>query len=298
MRPSVISAVLVIAVLGTSLSGPLVRLSDSPPVSIAAWRLIFSLALLGVPLVITGSWRQWKRLDARAFALAIVAGIMLALHFWSWMTSVHLTTVAASVVLVNTQPLIVAALSAFWLHEPPTARQWVGISIAVVGAAIVALPDFAAAPHAHPRALLGDALALGGAVTAAAYYSIGRRLRSVLDLWPYVALVYGACLVALLVIAFASGVRLTPNPPREYAIFAGLALGPMLLGHTGMNWALRYARSYQVSIVLLGEPIGATLLAALIPGIRERPSLATVLGGVLVLAGILLAERKSRASTS
>jgi drug/metabolite transporter (DMT)-like permease len=298
MRPSVISAVLVFAVLGTSLSGPLVRLSNSPPVAIAAWRLIFSLALIAVPLVVSGSWRQWKRLDRRALGLAMLAGIMLALHFWSWNTSVHLTTVAASVVLVNTQPLLVAALSAFWLHEPPTTRQWFGIAVAVCGAAIVALPDLVGAPATHPRALLGDALALGGAVTAASYYSIGRRLRAALDLWPYVALVYGACVVALLVIALASGVRLTPNPPREYAIFAGLALGPMLLGHTGMNWALRYARSYQVSIVLLGEPIGATLLAAMIPGIRERPSWFTVFGGALVLAGILLAERKVRASTA
>jgi len=120
-------------------------------------------------------------------------------------------------------------------------------------------------------------------------------LRAALDLWPYVGLVYGTCLVALVVIALLSGARLAPNPPREYAIFAGLALGPMLLGHTGMNWALRYARSYQVSIVLLGEPIGATLLAALLPGIRERPSLYTVVGGALVLSGILLAERKTRA---
>jgi len=295
MRPSIISAVLIIAVLGTSLSGPLVRLSDSAPVVIAAWRLIFSLAIITVPLTVGGSWRQWRQLDGGAFALAMLAGIMLALHFWSWNTSVHLTTVAASVVLVNTQPLIVAALSAFWLHEPPTARQWLGIAVAVAGAAIVALPDFGGAPASHPRALLGDALALIGAITAASYYSIGRRLRAALDLWPYVGLVYGTCLVALVVIALLSGARLAPNPPREYAIFAGLALGPMLLGHTGMNWALRYARSYQVSIVLLGEPIGATLLAALLPGIRERPSLYTVVGGVLVLSGILLAERKTRA---
>ncbi|HMC55840.1 MAG TPA: DMT family transporter [Gemmatimonadaceae bacterium] len=295
MRPSFISAVLVIAVLGTSTSGPLVRLSDSAPVSIAAWRLILSLAVIAFPLAVGGSWRQWRRLDGRALGLALLAGVMLALHFWSWMTSVHLTTVAASVVLVNTQPLIVAAISVLWLREPPTPRQWAGIAIAVVGAAIVALPDLRGAQASHPRAMLGDMLAVVGAITAAMYYAIGRRLRAQLDLWPYVALVYGACLVALLVIAGLSGVRLAPNPRREYAIFAGLALGPMLLGHTGMNWALRYARSYQVSIVLLGEPIGATLLAAMIPGIRERPGIYTVCGGILVLAGILLAERRTKA---
>jgi drug/metabolite transporter (DMT)-like permease len=117
-------------------------------------------------------------------------------------------------------------------------------------------------------------------------------LRTSLDLWAYVALVYGACLVALIVIAAIVGARLAPYPAREFGIFALLALGPMLLGHTGMNWALRYARAYQVNIVLLGEPIGATLLAALIPGINERPTIYTLCGGALVLAGILLAERK------
>ena len=293
MRPSFISAVLVLAVLGVSLSGPLVRLSASAPLAIAAWRLGFSLAVVAVPLAVGGSWRQWRTLDARGLALGMLAGVMLAFHFWSWNTSVHLTTVAASVVLVNTQPLIVAALSALWLREPPTARQWIGIGVAMIGAAVVALPDFGPGAVDHPRALVGDALAMVGAITAAMYYAIGRRLRVTLNLWAYVGLVYAACLGVLLLIALVTGTRLAPNPPREYAIYIGLALGPMLLGHTGMNWALRYARSYQVSIVLLGEPIGATLLAALIPGIRERPGAYTLVGGALVLAGILLAERRS-----
>jgi drug/metabolite transporter (DMT)-like permease len=142
------------------------------------------------------------------------------------------------------------------------------------------------------RAAAGDLLALIGGITAACYYVVGRRLRGTLDLWAYVALVYGTCLVTLLILAAVLRVPLGPYPPREYEIFALLALGPMLLGHTGLNWALRYARAYQVNIVLLGEPIGATLLAALLPGIRERPTAFTLFGGVLVLAGILLAERK------
>jgi drug/metabolite transporter (DMT)-like permease len=162
----------------------------------------------------------------------------------------------------------------------------------MLGAIIVVLPDLGAEIGATGRALLGDALALIGAVTAASYYVIGRRLRQTLDLWAYVALVYGACLVALLVMAFAMAVPLGPYPAREYGIFALLALGPMMLGHTGLNWALRHARAYQVNIVLLGEPIGATIIAALLPGIRERPTLLTIVGGVIVLLGILLAERR------
>jgi drug/metabolite transporter (DMT)-like permease len=142
------------------------------------------------------------------------------------------------------------------------------------------------------RAALGDALALLGAATAAGYYTIGRRLRSVLDLWAYTALVYGACLVTLLVVALAAEVPLGPYVEREYRIFALLALGPMLLGHTGMNWALKHVRAYQVNVVLLGEPVFATLIAALLPGIRERPTVFTLVGAAIVLSGVLLAERR------
>lgn len=297
VRPSFVLATLVPAVLAISLAGPLVRLSHAAPVAIAVWRLALSLVIVAVPLVAGGSWRQWRTLDSPSLVLAALAGAMLALHFWSWNTSITLTTVAASVLLVNVQPLIVAALSATWLREPPTARQWIGIGVAIMGAAIVTLPDLArpaATTAGGGGAIRGDALALLGAVTAALYYVIGRRLRASLDLWAYVGLVYAACLAALLVIASVTGVRLAPYPPRELAIFAGLAIGPMLLGHTVMNWALRHARAYQVNVVLLGEPIGATALAALLPGIRERPGPYTLMGGAFVLLGILLAERRAK----
>ena len=296
VRPSVVSAVLLLSVLGISLSGPLVRLSNAHPVAIAVWRLAFSLAIVAIPVVARGSWAQWRQLDSRGWLLAIGGGVMLALHFWSWNTSIELTTIAASVVLVNVQPLIVAAMSALWLREPPTHAQWAGIGIAMAGALVVAAPDLIRAGRLSVTgpAALGDALAVAGAIAAAIYYVIGRRLRTTLDLWPYVAVVYGACLATLLVIAFARDVPLGPYPRREYMIFAVLALGPMLLGHTGMNWALRHLRAYQVNVVLLGEPIGATLLAAFMPGIRERPTVVTISGGALVLAGILLAERRRR----
>jgi drug/metabolite transporter (DMT)-like permease len=125
------------------------------------------------------------------------------------------------------------------------------------------------------------------------YYVIGRGLRKTIDLWAYVGVVYGACFIALLVIAAALRVPLTPQPPRELAIFAGLAIGPMLLGHTGMNYALRYLPAYVVNLTVLGEPVGATLLAAIIPGIAEVPSAATLVGGGLILSGVVLAARRA-----
>ena len=289
--------VLCLALVGISFAGPLVRLSHAHPLTIAIWRLGFALIVIAVALVVTGSWRQWRRLRGVDVLLAVGTGVMLALHFWSWNASISLTTVAASVVLVNIQPALVALLSATWLREPPTTRQWIGIGIAMVGAFVVALPDLAAATDAITgRALLGDLLALAGGVTAACYVVAGRRLRSVLDVWPYVAIVYGTCFVVLLV--FAAGVHapVLGQPPRELGIFVALAVGPMLLGHTGLNWALKFLPAYVVNLVLLGEPIGATLIAAALPSIHELPSFATLLGGLLLLAGIYLAMRAARPS--
>ena len=284
-----------LALLGVSLSGPLVRLSHAAPLAIASWRLGFSLVIIALALALTGEWRQWQRLTRRELLIATGAGTMLALHFWSWNTSITLTSVAASVVLVNTQPVVVALLSVFWLREAPSRRQWIGIAIAMAGALIVASPDFTADPTssaAHPRAWLGDLLALLGALAAAVYFVSGRRLRASLDLWAYVGLVYGACLVVLLLLVAITGAPLTPQPPRELAIFAALALGPMLLGHTGLNWALKHSPAYVVNLTLLGEPIGATLIAAMLPGIREVPGPATFIGGAVVFAGVLLTARR------
>ena len=150
------SLVLCLALIGISFAGPLVRLSHAHPLAIAIWRLGFSLVIIAIALVATGSWRQWRRLDRRGLVVAVGAGTMLAFHFWTWNASIGLTTVAASVVLVNMQPALVALLSAGWLHEPPSRRQWLGIGIAMAGAFVVALPDMASETHAASgRALLG-----------------------------------------------------------------------------------------------------------------------------------------------
>jgi drug/metabolite transporter (DMT)-like permease len=287
--------VLALAVGGISVAAPLIRLSDAHPLAIAIWRLAFALLVILVFLARSRGWEQWARLGRADLGLAAVAGVMLALHFWAWNTSIDLTTIAASVVLVNLQPLLVALFSALWLRESPTHMQWSGIGVALLGAIVIPLAGSASAlPGSNP--VLGNALALIGAVTAAAYYLAGRRLRQKLDLWAYVTLVYGTALATLLLIAAAGAVPVLGQPPKELIIFAGLALGPMLLGHTGFNWALRYLPAYVVSLAVLGEPVGATLLAALLPGIREIPPPLVIAGGVLVLIGIALALPRSTVS--
>jgi drug/metabolite transporter (DMT)-like permease len=282
--------VLALALLGISFAGPLVRLSTADPVAIAVWRLGFSLLIVAAFLLGTGEWRDWRRIRSRELALAVAGGIALALHFWAWNASIHLTTIAASVTLVNLQPAVVAAISAVVLREAPTRRQVVGISLAILGALVVAAPDLRGgmAPSGNAP-LLGNLLAASAAVTAAIYYTIGRSLRKSLGIWAYVGIVYSAAFLTLTAIALSRGVTLAPQPPREIAIFAGLALGPMLLGHTGMNWALKFLPAYVVNLTVLGEPVGATLLGALIPAIRQIPTVSTLLGGAVVLCGVIIA---------
>ena len=280
---------LAIAVLGISVAAPLVRLSNADPIAIAFWRLAFSLAFVLVALLLTGTWRELRALTRAELVIGAGAGIMLAVHFWSWNASVDLTTIAASTTLVSLQPAIVAVLSAVLLRERPRVVQIAGILIALAGAFVISTPAlFSASAAASPNALLGNSLALLGAVTASIYYLSGRRLRTGLGLWPYVAVVYGACFAALAAMATASGVDLAPQPTREIWIFTGLAAGPMLLGHTAMNYALRYRPAYVVNLTVLAEPVGATLIGALLPGIREIPPVSTILGGVVILAGVVL----------
>jgi drug/metabolite transporter (DMT)-like permease len=291
--------VLALSLVGIAFAGPLVRLSTADPVAIAVWRLGFSLLIVATFLVVTGEWRDWRRIAPADLALAAAGGISLALHFWAWNASIHLTTIAVSVTLVSLQPAVVAIISAVALREAPSSRQILGIAVAIAGALIIAAPDFqgSIAPAGN-RPLLGNLLAASAAVTAAIYYTIGRRLRRTLGIWAYVGIVYSAAFLTLLAIAVSRGVALGPQPPREIAIFLGLAIGPMLIGHTGMNWALKYLPAYVVNLTVLGEPVGATLLGALIPSIRQIPTVNTLVGGAIVLGGVLVAAGgTSRRST-
>ena len=304
-RPSVarLGSVIALAIFGISVSGPLARLAEAPPLAIAVWRLLLSLLLLSVPLLATGSWREWSGLARRDVAVALGAGAFLAVHFWSWIASLGMTSVAASVLLVNLHPVVIVAGSVLWLGERTSRQQLLGIAVALLGAAVVAFaPELGRdavqetatashAAHAAPAALVGNLLAVLGAVTVGLYYLAGRSLRQRLSLWPYVTLVYGACFVVLLVFAAATATPLWPYATRELGIFALIALGPMLAGHTGFNWAIRYVPASLISVALLAEPVGAAIIAAVLPSIRELPTAGTLVGGSILLLGLGISTR-------
>lgn len=276
---------LAVAIVAISTGAILVRFSDAPSAVAAFYRVLFTTLPL-VPVVIWRYEEDLRRLQRRDMLFATLAGIALAFHFAAWFESLEWTSVAASVTLVQSQPLFVAAGAWLLLQERVTRRMVAGILVAVVGIVAMSLGDLLGASLVGADPMLGNALAVGGAVMAAGYVLAGRSLRQRISLVPYVVVVYGVCTVVLLGIVLVQGDALTGYESREWLLFAGLAIGPGLLGHTLINWALKYLESSVVSVSMLGEPVGATLLA--VPLLAETPSQFTIAGGLVVLVGIAI----------
>ena len=282
---------LVTAVVAVSAGAILVRLSEAPSSVAAFYRVLFTT----LPLLPIAVWRyrgHFARVTPRDFAFAALSGIALALHFAAWFESLAWTSVAASVTLVQAQPVFVAIGAWLLLRERVTRRMVGGIVLATVGMVAMSFGDFLGGVLVGPRPLYGNALALFGAIMAAGYVLAGRSLRQRIALVPYVVVVYSVCSVSLLAIVLAEGHALTGYPPDEWLLFVGLAVGPGLFGHTVLNWALAHLESSVVSVSLLGEPVGATLLAVVF--LSEIPTSATVVGGVVVLVGIAVTSSESR----
>ncbi|MFC6732511.1 MULTISPECIES: DMT family transporter [unclassified Haladaptatus] len=277
-------AALAVAIVAVSTSAILVRWSDAPSLIKAFYRVLFTILLLA-PVAVTRYRADLRAISGRDLGFASLSGIALALHFATWFESLNWTSVAASVTLVQSQPLFVALGAFFLLSERVTRRTVAGITVALTGMAVMSLGDFltgGAVTGANP--LLGNALAVVGAITAAAYVLAGRSLRQRISLIPYVTVVYVVCAVVLLVLSLAEGEPLTGYPTEEWLLFLGMAIGPGIFGHTVINWALAHVESSVVSVSLLGEPVGSTLLALVL--LAEVPTPLTIAGGAVVLAGI------------
>ena len=293
-KPSVSPGLmLVVAVFALSWAGPVIKLISAPPHVVAAWRLIFASLFIAAVLLVRRKNIRFVRLTRGEWLLATGSGVMLAFHFWAWIASLRYTTVASSVVLVAMQPIFVAFLSGIFLRERATSRQWTGILVACGGAILLAFGDAHVDGALSRSALFGDALALIGAVLVAGYYIIGRRLRQKMDLWVYIGIVYGiAALVLVAVIAIDPSAEMTGYPAFDWWLFVAMAAGPMMLGHTSVNYALKYIRAYVANIALLGEPVLATLIAWMLPQIREVPTLFTLAGAILIGSGIMLGAKR------
>lgn len=285
---------LALSIFALSTSAILVRWSSAPSVVVAFYRVLFTLLLLA-PLALARHRADLFTLSIRDGAIAAITGVALAIHFAAWFESLNWTSVAASVTLVQTQPVFVAVGAYLLLDERITVRTVGGILLALAGAAVMSVGDLLTDSVFAGTALYGNALALLGGVMAACYVLAGRSLRQRIPLLPYVSVVYGTCTLTLFALALAGGDPLTGYPPREWLLFLGMAVGPGVLGHTVVNWALAHIDSSVVSVSLLGEPVGATLLALLL--LAEVPGMATVFGGTIVLVGILITARAQQLGT-
>jgi len=271
-----------LGVVAVSFAGILTRLATAPPLAIAFYRISFT-ALLLLPLALRRTNRaELRTVSGQDLALALLSGASLALHFTVWNTSLHYTSVASATVLVTMQPLFVVGLGLVLFKERLGAQGVAGAVLTVAGSMVIGAGDF----RIGGPALWGDLLAFSGAFFLAMYVLIGRSLRMRLSLISYVTLVYGSASLVLLIFMAIARTPLFPYPSLDWLLFLALAVIPTIFGHTVFNWALRYVKAAVVSVSILGEPVGATILAMLILG--EKPGLPQLLGGLVIITGLFL----------
>lgn len=303
MRRPVVSPILVLGfgILAVSTASILIRFAqrDAPSLGIAAWRLSLAVLVL-MPFALIKRRSELSALTGKERRLAVLSGVFLAFHFAAWITSLEYTSVTSSVVLVTTAPLWVALLSPVILKEPISRLMTVGMLFALAGGLMVGTSDTCTISGFHltcpglgdflrGKAFFGDLLALSGAIFAAGYLLIGRQLRVRLSLLTYIFIVYGVAAVVLVFSTLAARQPLFGYQPVTYLWLLALALLPQLIGHTSYNWALAYLSAAYVSISILGEPIGTSILAFFL--LDEKPTLLRVSGAAAILLGIYLATR-------
>ena len=277
--PFVVYGGLALGVSAVSSAAVIIRLADAPSLTIAAYRLSLA-AVIVVPLGLAFEWGALRSLSRRQWGLVLAAAACLAAHFAFWIASLEHTSVASSVVIVTSNPVMVAIGAALFLRERSSPRVLAGIAVAVAGGVVIAVGDWGLGD----RRLFGDLLAFLGAVAVAGYYIAGRSLRERLSILGYIAPVYGTAAVILGAAALATGAQLTGFGVEVYGWLVLLALLPQLIGHSSLNWSLGYLPATLVATAVMAEPVGASLLAWAV--LDEAPPVASVAGGALVLLGV------------
>lgn len=276
-----IQALVYAGVFFISLSSILIRLSDAPSLVIAFWRMAFSVLFL-LPFVIKKIPAEARKIKKEDLMLCLASGLILAVHFAAWITSIEYTSVSSATVIVTMHPLLVVTAGFFILGEKITARSLFFIIMALAGSALLAMGD----SRAGGTHLYGDLLAGAGMLTFAAYLVIGRAVRQRVSAGLYTIIVYTTCTLLLLLVNTAAGIPLLPYSAREFLIFISMAFFCTILGHSIFNWALRYLEPVFVSTSILGEPVFASIMAVFI--FREIPGGLNLAGGALVITGIFL----------
>lgn len=288
-RPLILWSVVIIGVLAISSASILIRLVDAPPLSIAAYRVGLAAVMLAPYFALAGrpNKDQWH---GQTLKRIFLSGCFLAFHFVFWIHSLKLTSVASSVTLVSTTPLFVAAFSYLRLGERPTKRAISGIFLTLLGSVFIAGMDFSLSG----RALLGDILAILGALAATGYLVTGRVARQSLSLIAYIFGAYGTAALVLLLCCHLTGVPMRGFSAQTYLLLLLLAAVPQLIGHTAFNWALKFLSATLVAVLILGEPIGAISLAFLFLG--EKVGGLQAIGLLILGAGIVICSGATNAA--
>ncbi|MCU1594709.1 MAG: protein of unknown function transrane [Frankiales bacterium] len=277
---------MVVALLAVSTSGPLIAATVAPAMAIAFWRNAMASVVLA-PVVLVRRRQELKELSAREWRLAVLAGLLLALHFATWVPALSYTSVASATALVATQP-VWSALIARSRGESVPRQVWLGIAVAMAGALLLTGADL----QVSGDALLGDGLAIAGGVFAAGYMTAGSEVRRSVSTTTYTALCYTTTSVLLLVACVVGGQRLSGYDGRDWAKLVALTAGAQLLGHSLFNVVLKTTSPTVVSLSILFEIPGAAVIAAVFVSGQHVPWLA-VPAAVLLVSGVALVIRSS-----
>lgn len=272
---------LFVAIVAVSWAAIFIKLTGAPPLATAFYRMSFATLFI-LPLALRKSLPEIIKIKGKILIVSLFSGIFLGLHFATWITSLDYTSISNSVVLVTTQPIFVAILSHLLLKEKINLTILSAILLALLGSFIISGGDF----RVGKANFFGDVLALIGAIMAAAYLMCGRVVRQKLSLFSYIFMVYFISALVLGILCIIWRTPLYPYPPKTFLWFILLGLIPTVIGHTLYNWALKYLKAYLVGITILGEPVGATILAYLI--FKQIPPTLTYLGAVAIFTGIFL----------
>ncbi len=283
------NSALVTAVLAVSFAAIFIRLSEAPALVIAFYRLLFTLFIL-LPGFLVGQWKELRFIGTPDLWKITLSGFFLAGHFYLWIGSLNYSPVAVAVILVSLHPIFVTAAGRLLLGDNIPPRFIPSLLLVLTGTAAIAFESITGVMLYTSTEIRGILMALGGAVMMSGYLLVGRHLRQSLSTTIYAGGTYAAASIFLLIIAIPARVELFHYPAREYIIFGALAIIPTFFGHTVFNWALKRVRASLISLLYLGEPLGATILAIIF--FSEVPSSLQVLGGAAILTGLYLVIKR------
>lgn len=297
-RPSQwqIGLILTIGVLSVSTAAILIRLAlQAAGEQGVGFSLVLAASRLTLAaLVLVPTWHNFPAVKLRSYTAlySIAAGVFLAVHFATWITSLSYTSIAASATLVTTNPVWVALLSWFWFCEKPSLTTASGIVITLIGGLLVAIGDLGAV-SVGSNPLLGNFLALVGSWSISLYFLLGRAAQHRgLTIGNHVVLTYSTAALLLLPLPPLLGAAYIGYPPAVYFYIVLMAVFPQLIGHSSFNWAVRWVSPTLVTLTILAEPVGSSLLGAIV--FQENPGKIVLIGAIVILTGVAVAALGAR----